>query len=225
MILDKSTVRGIIFDLDGTLYRMRWYMRLLLTKNVYPHILRLPRYMKIRKTFAGKDLKNYSNLISFICKDLASVDKCDENEVKEWIENNFYNAFVKTMHYQKNSRPGINEVLAKVKSNNYKLAVLSDYGKIADRLAILGIDKLNFDILMSSESAGALKPSPRPFIEISDKWQLSPSEVLVIGDRDDTDGIAAKNAGMQFLKIVESSNKKTPDWDWLRIRSFLYELE
>jgi HAD superfamily hydrolase (TIGR01662 family) len=211
--LDK--VKGIIFDLDGTLYRMRWYMRPILTIMLFPNILRLPRFLKIRGTYAGIDLESSDILYKEVVKQLAPVEKASEDTLLRWIDKHFYKAFVNVMFFLKNSRPHVNKTLQLLQLNGYKLAVLSDYDRIPERLGKLKIDKSVFSIMTSSESFGALKPSPVPFKKIASNWNLDPSEILVIGDRDDTDGEGARRAGMKFIHIVENSlnsNKNSMSW-------------
>lgn len=224
MLPEKGRFRAIIFDLDGTLYHMKWYMRPLLFVNLFPRPFRLPRYQKIRKNYSGKDLGDYRNLITCICKDLVLLENCSEEDAKKWIEQSFYKAFIKTLGLMRNSRPGLNEAIAYLKEKEYKIAVLSDYDKINERLDVLNIDKNKFDVIMSSEYCGALKPSPRPFIEISEKLSIPKSEILVIGDRDDTDGAAARSSGMSFLQITDKTEHGGECLGWIELREYLLSL-
>jgi len=215
MLPELDKVKGIIFDLDGTLYRMRWYMRPFLAAMLFPHIMRLPRFLKIRGTYAGVDLQSSDTLYKEVVRKLAPIEKTSENVLLHWIDKHFYKAFVNVMFFLKNSRPHANKTLQSLKQHGYKLAVLSDYDRIPERLDKLNIDKSVFTIMTSSESFGALKPSPVPFINIAENWNLDPSEILVIGDRDDTDGEGARRAGMKFMHIVDNSvdsSKNSMSW-------------
>jgi len=225
MIPDANEINGIIFDLDGTLYRRRWYMNPLLAVQLFPSVLRLSRFLKIRGSFSGKDLQTGKDLTDAICNQLSPVEKKTESELENWIEKRFYPAFVNTMYFFRNSRPELNEVLAQLHKKGYKLAVLSDYDQIPERLEMLTVKKSLFDTMTSSEHAGALKPSPRPFLEIASTWNLKSHQVLVIGDRDDTDGEAARKAGMPFLhlddKIKTDSHNRM---NWPGVKSILEQL-
>lgn len=221
----KADIKGIIFDLDGTLYRMRWYLRPILTLNLFPNSLRLPRFLKIRGTFSGQEMDSGDNLMNAICDKLAIAEKCSTTEMKQWIQEKFYPSFVSAMRYFSNSRPAINETLANIKKKGYKLAVLSDYDKVYERLKLLNIEPSFFDTFSSSESSGALKPSARPFLEIAQTWNLAPAKILVIGDRDDTDGEAARGAQMQFLQITDSKTTTKKSMDWNEMRTLLNSLK
>ena len=224
-VQNKADINGIIFDLDGTLYRMRWYLRPILIWNLFPNSLRLPRFLKIRGSFSGLEMHSGKKLMDAICDKLAEAEKCSTIEIRKWILEKFYPSFVSSMRYFSNSRPAINETLAHIKKNGYKLAVLSDYSQVYERLKLLNIEPSYFDSFSSSESSGALKPSSRPFLEIAEKWNLTPEKILVIGDRDDTDGEAARGAEMQFLQISDSKAKQNKSMEWDEIRTFLSSLK
>ncbi|NLD91962.1 MAG: HAD family hydrolase [Fibrobacter sp.] len=224
MLPELDKVKGIIFDLDGTLYRMRWYMRPFLIIMLFPHIIRLPRFLKIRGRYAGVNLESSAALYQEVVKQLAPIEKKTEETLLHWIDKHFYRAFVDVMFFLRNSRPHLNKTLQMLKRHGIKLAVLSDYDRIPERLDKLKIDKSVFSTMTSSESFGALKPSPVPFKKIASDWNLDPSEVIVIGDREDTDGEGARRAGMHFIHIVENpvkSNKNSMLWkDAIKYLSF-----
>ena len=64
-------VRGVVFDLDGTLYGMPWYMKPLLFASLVPHGMRLPAYMRVRAEHAGRDHGTGSALMTAMCADLG----------------------------------------------------------------------------------------------------------------------------------------------------------
>lgn len=215
----------MLFDLDGTLYRMRWLMRPLLTLKVFPNCLRLPRFLKIRERFAGLDLNDRETLLQSICKDLSVVENTSPEVLRSWILDSFYPGFIYTMKFQKKGRPGINQTLGSLKERNINLAVLSDYDSVKERLTNLGIDAAHFSITASCEASGALKPSPKSFLQIASNWGIPPEQLLVVGDRDDTDGAAARNAGMQFIQIHDTSPSSTASMDWHSLQQHLNQLK
>ena len=220
-----SPIKGIIFDLDGTLYHMKWFMKPLLTFRLFPHILYLPRYMAIRKKFSGKDMQNGEALIHAMAEKLADkVNAADTATMVSWIQDAFYRAFVDIMPLLKGSRPAINAVLSDLKQKGYRLGILSDFARIEERLQGLQIDCTFFDTLVSSESAGSLKPGIRPLLAIQESWQIQPSHILIVGDRDDTDGIAASEAGMHYLKISDKKMKTPNACSWPQLKEALQTL-
>jgi HAD superfamily hydrolase (TIGR01549 family) len=197
-------IRAVIFDLDGTLYAMTPIFKPLLTLFSGPHFLWVPKYMKVRDQFRGKEMGSGQNLKSAICS--LFEEKSSSRNGEEWIEKKFYPAFIKTLLFLRN-RTEINTLLKELKSKNIKLAVLSDFGRVEERLNALKIDASLFDIIESTEDFGAFKPSPRPFLEICSKLDTKPSETLLVGDRTDTDEAGAKASGLNFFKVEGKSNK------------------
>ena len=77
----------------------------------------------------------------------------------------------------------------------------------------LPIDTKYFKATGNSESYGGLKPIGAPFLDLADKMNTSPDKVLVIGDRDDTDGQGARLANMPFVLIC-NQKKKSKGLSW-----------
>ncbi len=201
--VDLQSVKGIIFDLDGTLYRMRWFFRPLLFIILFPHSSRLLRFLSERSRFAGVDLGSREKLLAAVSEALALKEHASPAALRTWILDRFYPAFIATMSLQRSGRPRLSETLRCLKNRGIKMAVLSDYHAVEERLRKLRIPIDCFATITSCENSGALKPSVRPFTEIATSWGMAPASILVVGDRDDTDGEAARRAGMQFLLIVD----------------------
>ena len=64
---------------------------------------------------------------------------------------------------------------------------------------------LNMETVLSFSSLDScidrLKPDPKGLLHICRCWKLLPGECLVIGDRDDRDGEAARRAGMNYIIV------------------------
>jgi FMN phosphatase YigB (HAD superfamily) len=208
-------VRGVVFDLDGTLYGMPWYMKPLLFASLVPHGMRLPAYMRARAEHAGRDHGSGGALMAALCADLARRIGRPPQEMQAWVEGPFYSRFTGFLYVLRHTRPGLAEALQDLRRRGIRLAVLSDFGRVAERLKALALDTSLFDCLQSSEDAGALKPAVRPFETIVAQWALPPAEILVVGDRDDTDGAGARAAGMQFMRLGRGGKRGNP-WPVVR---------
>ena len=192
---------GIIFDIDGTLYAMTPQVRLSVFLGTFPKNKNFFKYLKIRNLQQGKDFGSKENLSAEMKKMLVSAGIAENYE-----ESVFYPAFTKALSHNRN-RHQLVEFVRHCKKLGIKTAVLSDYGIIDERLEALGFDKNLFDVRAASEDFGAFKPTSRIFAEISEMLGLKPQQILMVGDRDDTDGAGAKSVGMPFLKINGKNNR------------------
>jgi putative hydrolase of the HAD superfamily len=89
---------------------------------------------------------------------------------------------------------GLVPLLIRLKTEGFKLAVMSDF-PIRGRLDALGLDDW-WDLAFSSEETGWLKPHPQPFLHIADTFGLQPQEVLYVGNSITYDVNGAFAAGM-----------------------------
>lgn len=97
--------------------------------------------------------------------------------------------------------PLLAEILA-FRESGGKTALVSDYPARA-KLRALGCEDL-FEVVVSNGEhprVTRLKPSPDGFLLAASELGVDPRRCLVIGDRDDADGVAAERAGMAFRKI------------------------
>lgn len=223
---DGLAVKGIIFDLDGTLYRMKWFMKPLLTISLFPRSLLLPRYMAARKDFSGRDLRSGEALLSGMATELARRTRHATPEgMRSWIMHQFYPSFEALIPLMRNSRPGLGDLLTTLRKKNIKLAVLSDFARIHERLNGLRISSAVFDRCVSAETEGCLKPCPRPYRDFVRCWNIEAATILVIGDRSDTDGEAAKATGMCFIQISDThASRRGEGQSWPQLRRFLSDL-
>ena len=78
--------------------------------------------------------------------------------------------------------------------------VVSDFA-VEEKLEALGLSDF-FASGFAGSAMGALKPHPSVFAHVLDQLQVGPSSLLHIGDRSDTDGLAAAGAGIRFCHVV-----------------------
>ncbi|HEU5074584.1 MAG TPA: HAD family hydrolase [Polyangiaceae bacterium] len=83
-----------------------------------------------------------------------------------------------------------------------RTAIVSDY-PATRKLQSLGWHH-HFDVVVANgepDGPDALKPEPAGYLRAAERLGVHPRDCLVIGDRDDADGEAARAAGMAFRKI------------------------
>jgi dUTP pyrophosphatase len=195
---------GIIFDLDGTLYAMSKKAKISTFLNSFPKNKHFFNFLKARDELKGKDFGDKATFTFEFEKLLHSAG------VPQDYETDVFNpAFIKSLQFNRN-RPEFIPFIKRCRSLGIKTAVLSDFGMVDERLTALGFDLNLFDIRASSEDFGAFKPNTRPFLEVAKALQLEPRNILMVGDRIDTDGEGARAVGMGFIQICGKDNKDFP---------------
>ncbi|MDA0748071.1 MAG: HAD family hydrolase [bacterium] len=82
----------------------------------------------------------------------------------------------------------------------------------ADHLTqALELNRLNFSVVVSSESARCYKPSPGIFYEALEKFGHSPEETLYVGDSQEDDIVGARNAGLRIAWLNRKNKPRKPD--------------
>ena len=89
---------------------------------------------------------------------------------------------------------GVAELFARL-SESHVLAVHSDY-RAERKLAALG---LAAQLTVAAEDVGRLKPDPAGLHRLMAQAKAEPARTLMIGDRDERDGEAARRAGVRSL--------------------------
>ena len=178
--------KGIIFDLDGTLVNsledISDAMNTVLTNLNYPtHTYDTYQY------FIGSGLRNLvSKALPASNNSEDQIETCFQNMITEYREI----CTLKTKPYE-----GIVELLDTLVSQNIKLAVFSNKADELTKKIATEIFPDYFDTAVGLSTEALKKPNPFEAIEISKSWNLSPEEILFVGDSD-IDMLTAKNANM-----------------------------
>ncbi len=92
--------------------------------------------------------------------------------------------------------------IASFRAGGGRTALVSDY-PATEKLAALGATSW-FEVVVSNGEPGGprrLKPDPDGYRRAAEQLGVEPAECLVLGDRDDADGEAARRAGMDFRLV------------------------
>lgn len=209
----EQRIQGIIFDLDGTLYHMK-FMKIKMTFLLLRSVGYLKHLFASRAVVRQKEYSSQSQLLEALYEDLADRTGRTVEQTRNWYENIFLPAFVKLLKISGKARGGLIPLLKNLRENDVKLAVISDFGSVESRLKALDIPSRLFDSLRCSEEFGVLKPAPKPFLEVAHEWGIQPEKILVVGDRADRDGQCAHRAQMQFLGITDKKEKRADFYCW-----------
>jgi len=217
---DWSTIRAVVFDVDGTLYdgaRLRRVMawRILCWLAVRPWRFRdmaaLQSFRRTRERLAEQEANEINRRQYEIAAAETRISASQLKDiVEEWIHRRPLAELAKCR------RPGIRELFHELRRNEQTIAVWSDY-PVDAKLAALG---LQADLTVSAEDPDVqrMKPQPAGLEQILGRLAIAPEECLLIGDRDDRDGEAARRAGVPYLLIQdggERSRHTFSDYSWV----------
>lgn len=221
--IDWSRVKAVVFDFDGTLYDKSGFPFWLLLRNPL-QILNMKAERKTRKEMKNMDLGSAEAFDSYFCESMGKKQGRSAAEAKIWFNDVYLADFLRILkkHYQ--PYPNIPKVLEKLGDLELKTAVFSDYSRTDERLEALGLSVSDFGYCYSAPDMGALKPAPRLIREIVDEMQIDGSEVLVVGDRVDTDGESAFAVNGQFIQIVKKPTTLETDYPAMLWGEFVDEV-
>ena len=183
-------IRGIIFDLDDTLYPEKAYVRsgYKAVAKLFPEVSGMEE--KLWQAFLEK-----KPAIDAVLADL----KMNTAENKE--------AALRAYRYQEPDiafYPGVKEMIEKLKdSGRFKLGLITDgrpEGQWA-KIRALGLKDLLDEVLITDALGGisCRKPNPKAFRLMAEAFGLSPGEMVYIGDNPAKDFGACEVLGMESI--------------------------
>ena len=188
--------KGIIFDLDGTL--LNTIEDLTDSVNDVMEIYHFPKHdIEGCKMMVGNGFRK------LITRALPKEKQTDEYFIDE-VQNEFAKAYHKRYLNKTIPYEGIPELLRILKQNGIQIAVNSN--KRGDYTNAL-VNKFFADLSMAAvygerESEGIpKKPDPAAALEIADKMELLPDDILYIEDWK-TDMQTGQNAGMDTIGVA-----------------------
>ena len=198
------TLKAVAFDVDGTLYSnasMTWRSLPLALANF--RLLKALEKARIELHNHPQHLPDVHKTQAEIVAKLLGVTL---DTARSRIEKTVYTDWYKLFHNLK-PYPGLSTLLGRLKTEGFKLAVMSDFS-IRGRLAALGLEEW-WDLVFSSEEIGWLKPHPEPFLHIAQSFGLPPEQVLYVGNSVTYDVVGAYAAGMPCAHLGRSSGAST----------------
>ncbi|MCL2211438.1 MAG: HAD family hydrolase [Treponema sp.] len=201
-------IKGIIFDFDGTLFDNSRIAFHVIADNPIATI-RVWRERLVRSGFAGRDFLTAQNYYRAFFTELGKACHLPAERLRAWYFNFYMPRLIRVLRKFYKPRPGLHELLAHMDTPNspIKAAIYSDYPVLEQRMEALGLPPLEHINFYGPDTFGAQKPAARPFLQIAKNMGVSPEEVLVVGDREETDGLGALNAGMRFF-CLETGRKR-----------------
>jgi putative hydrolase of the HAD superfamily len=202
----RTNIKGIAFDLDGTLYP-----NYRLNKKIIPILLKeLPlmiAFGKARSTIRKEQgsCPDYPlvDFYAYQAELTAKILKMEPEFIKEKIERIIYRRWEPLFTNIKLFK-NVSETLYALKAAGYKMGLLSDFPpeKKLENLGLAGSgDSKLWDAVLCSEHYGVLKPHPHSFNALAEAMNLSAGEILYAGNSRPYDVAGARNAGMKTAWI------------------------
>lgn len=217
-----SELRGVVFDLDGTLYDKRaleWFM----VRTMPLALLRLLKYTRVRTSLAGLDCE-HAEAISKLTLDRLAQDAAAQQRWQRWIRERYEPTLLRGLREAATLYPGVPELLARLRAAGVRLGLVSDYRGVPDRLTALGLACADFDFILVTEEQGAMKPAPRMAAATIAGMQLPGSAMVMVGDRAFADERFAAAAGMCFLGVRPRGASDATWMPWPAIQARLLTL-
>ncbi len=220
--MSRSFANLIIFDLDGTLID---------TAPDLAHCVDLVMLeLDLPRQSLQKVRRYIGNGILRLVQDVLREEL--DNEPDKDLVNQAFNSFLK--HYQKNFAqqsclyPNVKNTLEKLKSNNVKLACITNKLEVFT-LSLLGHFKIlkYFDLVLSGDSLEKKKPDAFPLEHACKQLGVIAENSIMVGDSKN-DVLAAKNASMKSIFVnygytdIDEIEKFKPD---IILDSFSYLLD
>lgn len=198
MDFDWRSVRLVVFDVDGTLYRQR-PLRLRMLGEILGYTVRtfdlsvfrvVHSYRRVREAMANREMRDFGpRAIEVTAENTGVPVAAVETIVEEWIERRPLR-FIARYRY-----PRVATVFQGLRQYGVVIGVVSDY-PAAGKLKALGLEA---DVVVCASDVGVMKPDPAGIRKILADTGIPARQTVVVGDRADRDGAAARRAGARAL--------------------------
>lgn len=205
--VDWSRIKAVVFDFDGTLYDKKNFPFWLLLMDPLD-IRNVGTERSVRKEMKDKDFGSSQAFDDFFFKRLGERQKRTAEKAKSWFNDVYLEKFLKVLRKHYHAQPKVDDLLDRLRELDVKTAVFSDYSRTEERMEALGLSASKFDFCFSAPTMGALKPASRLIRQIVSDMGVEGQEILVVGDRVDTDGASASAVDGQFVQIVRKKSEE-----------------
>ena len=208
-------IKAIIFDLDNTLLDFMNMKKMAITAAVDGmveaglDVVPSEAYNKIVSLYESGGWENQEILNDFL------------KEISGQVDYKFLAAGIVAYRRARDAAlalyPGVQKTLIKLSKMGLKLAIVSDAPRREAWLRICYLNLHNFfDLVLTFDDIGKRKPSPKGFEMALKNFNLSPEEVLMVGDWPERDMEGAKRLGIKtiFAKYGDTFGTIESGADW-----------
>ncbi|MEX2444363.1 MAG: HAD family hydrolase [Alkalispirochaeta sp.] len=188
---ENLIIRGVAFDIDGTLYPNR--------RMYCASVGIVLRHLRLFRAFgAARKAVRTRHPIADLRLETAELTAerlgISTEEATRRIEEIIYDRWEQVLR-RVPLYPGVIELLTELRRRGVPLAAMSDF-PVESKLTLLGIDDC-WDVAFSAEEVGYLKPNMEPFEELERRLELRPREILYVGNSYHYDILGAAAAGFR----------------------------
>ena len=179
----KGSIKGVIFDLDDTLYSEIDYVK---------------SGFRVVSEYLGGDYEK--KLWDFFLRKEPAIDKLlnelGRNEEKETVLEVYRNHVPDVKPYE-----GVREMIAELKKRNVKVGIITDGRPVGQRNKIKALKLEVDDCIITDELGGTQfrKPCDVAFRIMQTRWRLPASQIVYVADNAFKDFQAPKQLGMRSL--------------------------
>ncbi|WP_033916740.1 HAD family hydrolase [Campylobacter sputorum] len=186
-------IKGVIFDLDNTLYDDRIYIYEMF--KIFAKRYEIS-FEKMKEIFTDEMRLKSIDIFGDILKRLNIYSKKAHDEMFEIYEN---------LDCLLSLNDDSVEILEFLQNRGVKMAIVTNgvVGVQKNKIKVLNVKKYIKNIVYAREFGKECeKPHPKPFLKAVEMLNLNPDEVIFIGDNPLTDIKGAKSAGILAYRLL-----------------------
>jgi phosphoglycolate phosphatase len=228
IFVNGKQIRGVIFDIDGTLIDSFSAFTSVFNKGISQFGLRpVSQQFLTQSLRKGANLADLLRMIFPLPTDESLIERC-KGEILQH--------FLKIEASEVKPFPGINELFGNLKERGIKIGIATGRTSMPemewDRFKRFGLERF-IDSIVTSGEVASRKPAPDAIVECAKRMNVLIETCLVVGDTED-DIIAARKAGgipvailaeEDHLDISESEQPKFIFRNLVEFTLFLQEQE
>jgi FMN phosphatase YigB (HAD superfamily) len=192
-------IRAVSFDLDGTLYSLARARGPLLW-STFPRWRTLRVGLAVREELRGRRFRTGDDLLATEAQLVGERLDISPAAARAALDDIFATRLTRVLR-RIGPIDGARAALDEVVARGIQLALVSDRGAALAKLEALGLADLPWDVVVSADDTGILKPDAEVLMTTAQRLHIAPHELLHVGDRDDADGAAARAAGCAWVII------------------------
>lgn len=193
-------IKTVVFDVDGTLYDKRGLAHRMV-RHLWWCLPLLAAERLARRTMHEVQYSSGEEFYAIFFRRMAKGHWWGPGIAEEWYRHIYLPTMIRLIAKYHAPNQAVLSLIDECKRRNIPMAIYSDYGDVLAKLAVLGINPKDFDLIVDAPELGALKPSAASARKVLELLNADPQTTLFVGDRADKDGASAQAIGAKFLLI------------------------